>query len=222
MGSSAVAKASASFCAAADGEGANAAATALASVLENLRMGGKENAAGKQHKATALKSLKAAQQKFGRPGNDAAVLAAVCASALRVVENGTGASSTSQLQAARYNAVRGMVSARAFSQAFQEALVLYGQLKMQHGSGKVPPGLAAPGEGVAVSVEAVNLVVGTVLTLVLCWAEEPGNTAAKLDLVLEAVDSAEDWLRWESSMAVLHGGGITSTHVAGKGLYISG
>lgn len=190
-------QAAAAFCSAAPGESSNNAADVLVKVISTVGSSGKENPFGKQQKATALECLKAAQQKLGEPASDPHRLAVACRSLLYLLEkSGTrSAAAAGQLHTARYNIVRRLVSARAFGDALQEALVLYNHLCLQHG-GKVAQMAQSAGGGAPLSAETANLVVGTTLSLILCWAEGAAVTSSELSCVLEAAKGAESWMRY--------------------------
>ena len=185
-----VKRAAARFCAAADDA---SALDELVKIVDAVPIGGKENSA-KQHRAAALDCLKVAQQRLGVAGGDPARLAQACGSLLRLLERSSGSAPPSQLHSARYNVVRRLVSARAFGAALQEALVLYSQLQEHHGGADhARTSLRPPREGEKLSPEEVNLVVGTVLTLALCWSES--GAGGEVARILGAAERVEPWMR---------------------------
>jgi hypothetical protein len=169
------------------------AAFAKAAAPPPAAAGGKENSSGaKDVRDAALHCFKAVQQRLAQPGGgDAAQLVAVGRASLAAAAALTPPTpaSTAQLQGWRYNFARRLVSCKAFVDAQEEAWALFQQLNCAQ------PAAPTSGGGAA-AVKAASLMVGTVLTLVLCCVEGKllGNAEA-VSGMLQAAESLPPWLR---------------------------
>lgn len=143
---------------------------------------GKENACGKESVATAQQCLKAAQAQLPKPGSNVEHLATLCQSSIRVMEQDRSKEGLRRAQHAAYSTIRQLVSAKAFGAAMEEALRLHGQLQKQRAAESLVP-------------EALNLAVGTLITLALCWAEGAPTSSDQLASILHAAETSEQLFR---------------------------
>ena len=179
------------FCSSASGGGIEGATKQLQKLaLSTTSQPGKENGATKDVAATALQCLKAAHKQLAQPGADVPQLAALCQSSLRILGAHSGAAASKQAHTAAYTTIRLLVSAKATSPAMEEALRLRQRLQEHHKLG------AKSAKGAAtLSPDEVNLAVGTLLTLALCWAEGAPATPPQLASILQAAETCKDLFR---------------------------
>jgi len=155
----------------------------LAKISISSGNSGKENCVGKEASATAQRCLKVAISLMGKPKQDVQQLVALCQASLRILDKDRSINGAQQAQTAAYSAIRQFMSAKAFGPALEEALRLHEQLNIQH---KMNSKGSKP-----LSSHAINLAVGAVITLALCWAEGVPTTSHQLASILQAAESYE-------------------------------
>jgi hypothetical protein len=165
----------------------------LVAALTKAASGGndKENSSRKSSLEAAQQCFKTVQQQLAHPPsgrNGVEQLVALGRASLTALAALSPASASQQLSGWRYNFARRLVSCKAFSDAQQEAWVLFQQLSTQQqpsASGGTPAAEAA-----------ANLLVGTALTLVLCCVEgQLFDSEEALQALLQAAESLPAGLR---------------------------
>lgn len=173
----------------------NASIDAAISGLQKLTISssgrGKENAGSKDSLLAVQQCLKAAQKRLAQPGEDVQQLTTLCQSCLRLLEQQTGAVRTTQLHTAAYTTIRLMVSAKAFAPALDEAMRLHRSMSKEY---KLPSA-EDTSNAAELATDVLNLAVGAILTLALCWAEGAAKSTEQLKYVLAAAENAQSWFR---------------------------
>lgn len=155
--------------------------------------GDKENNRGKASLEAAQQCFKAAQQRLEEVGSDPDALdplAAVARASLAALAARGPAVAATSLLVRRYNLARRLVSCKAFIAAREEAWIVFQELSDQQ------PDCGAAGGAAAPTLEAVGVMVGACLTLVLCCVEgRLLHSSEALQGLLAAAEALPAWLR---------------------------
>ena len=175
----------------------DAAITSLQKLTISSSGKGKENAGSKDSLIAIHNCLKAAQKRLQQPGEDVQQLTSLCQSCLRLLEQQKTAMRPAQLHTLSYTTIRLMVSAKAFTPALEEAVLLHQAMTKAY---KIPELEDSTFDGSIVTTPALpadvlNLAVGAILTMALCWAEEAAKSSEQLDYIFNAAETAQNWFR---------------------------
>jgi hypothetical protein len=166
---------------------------------------GKENAGRNDSVAAIQECLRAAQKRLAQPKEDVQQLASLCQSCLRLLEQHNSANMSTKIHTLAYTTIRLLISAKAFTPALDEALRLHQslaeELGMPQGDAVTKPGAAAGAS--SLSTDVLNLAVGAILTMALCFAEGAVKDSKQLNYVLSAADTARNWFRYVSKIYII-------------------
>ena len=159
---------------------------------------GKENTSGNDSVAAIQECLKAAQKRLAQPKEDVQQLASLCQSCLRLLEQHAGAKMSTKLHTLAYTTIRLLISAKAFIPALEEALRLHQSLSKELAvstDDAVTESSASAGVA-SLSTDLLNLAVGAILTMALCFAEGAVKDSKQLSYVLSTADTAHKLFRY--------------------------
>jgi len=158
---------------------------------------GKENASHNDSVARIQECLKAAQKRLAQPKEDVQQLASLCQNCLRLLEQHAGAKMSTKLHTLAYTTIRLLISAKAFAPALEEALRLHQslskELKANTNKDAMNDSSLLP---TSLSTDILNLAVGAILTMALCFAEGAVKDSKQLSYVLSAAEIAQNWFRY--------------------------
>jgi hypothetical protein len=157
----------------------------------------KENASDNDSVARIQECLKVAQKRLAQPKEDVQQLASLCQICLRLLEQQAGAKKSTKLHTLAYTTIRLLISAKAFAPALEEALRLHQSLsqELKANTNKHAADDSSP-LPTSLSTDILNLAVGAILTMALCFAEGAVKDSKQLSYVLSAADTAQNWFRY--------------------------